>query len=97
MTYKNIAIMLCNELTNTPCGCDHCPLLTDECDKEGNAICLLKDTKEPDNVEFVIRCKDCVNAIKGAVHDKYECSQFKASVFGNNFCSYGRKKRAEGD
>lgn len=97
MTYKDMAIMLCDELTNTPCGCDHCQLLTDECDEDGNAICLLKDTNELDDVERVVRCKDCVSATKGVVRNKYECSQFKASAFGNNFCSYGRKKRAEED
>lgn len=46
MTWKNAALLLCETLLDTPCGCDCCPLCTDETDEEGNAICALNEIEE---------------------------------------------------
>lgn len=48
------------------------------------------------DVVEVVRCKNCVKAIKESEQwkgmDKYLCDRHKSFVLGNDFCSYGERK-----
>lgn len=47
MTYKEIALKLCEAILDNPCGCDGCPLNSGEVDSDGNAVCeMSKDEVE---------------------------------------------------
>lgn len=48
MTYKEAAYILCDAMLDNPCGCDACPLASEEKDADGNAICKLNECKKED-------------------------------------------------
>lgn len=68
MTYKEAALKLCGGFLNNPSGCDGCPLATENCDDDGNAICELNDVNDAPVVRHgrwewaddgYCRCSEC--------------------------------------
>lgn len=56
MTYKEIAITLCEGFLDMPCGCEGCPLYNeDNLDDDGNMVCELKELRNEERIEYLIR------------------------------------------
>lgn len=53
MDYKEIAIILCSSFLDMLCGCEGCPLFSEDIlDDDGNVICDLEKLRNEDLVKF---------------------------------------------
>lgn len=96
MTYKELALKLCDGYLDMPSGCDGCPLCIENYDDDGNMICMLNDTiDEAPTVDAipVVRCENC----KYAETDRIGCYCILHDdrVAENGFCSYGERRQAK--
>ena len=81
-TYEEIAKTLCDALSNTPVGCEGCPLgENEEYDEEGNAVCSLlmavgseNKTKvnEDDVPKKLLSYEECAERQYDMLYKKYE-------------------------
>lgn len=68
------------------------------CLSENNVLKMIKAQPTADAVE-VVRCKDCLYWEKGKDYEPY-CNHFRNMMTDTNaddFCSYGERKKGEGE
>lgn len=98
MTYKELALKLCDGYLDMPSGCDGCPLGTENYDDDGNMICMLNDVESTIDDVPVVQCKDCVYAKFNVRCSRYWCGKNAGVLmYSNDFCSYGKRKEETND